>query len=127
MRHLLSLTLLVAAMLMMGISSSGATAIHPALALDDDELECLALTIYWEARGLPMMEQEAVAFVAINRTEEIAFPDTICEVLKPGGTERYQCTFIWWCAGRRHQPQEPMPGSAAKSPPRGANTRQIPH
>src|SRR3546814_18974696 len=80
MRHLLSLTLLVAAMLMMEISSSGATAIHPALALDDDELECLALTIYWEARGLPMMEQEAVAFVAINRTEEIAFPATICDV-----------------------------------------------
>src|SRR3546814_5759538 len=93
---------------------------HPALAIEDDELECLRRTIHWEARGLPMMEQEAVACVAINRTEETAFPDTICEVVKQGGTERYKCQFSWWCDGRSDEPRDRVAWREAKSRARAA-------
>jgi spore germination cell wall hydrolase CwlJ-like protein len=47
----------------------------------DPELYCLALNIYFEARGEPIEGQYAVADVTLNRVESEQFPNTICEVV----------------------------------------------
>lgn len=50
-----------------------------------NELNCLAETIYREARGEPYIGKLAVALVTVNRTKSSKFPDTICEVVyQPG-------------------------------------------
>jgi N-acetylmuramoyl-L-alanine amidase len=43
---------------------------------------CLALAIYFEARGEPLEGQVAVAQVIINWVESPDFPNTICGVVK---------------------------------------------
>jgi spore germination cell wall hydrolase CwlJ-like protein len=45
------------------------------------ELECLALNIYHEARGEPLVGQYAVAEVTLNRVASPQFPDSICAVV----------------------------------------------
>lgn len=61
------------------------------------ELECLALNVYFEARGEPVEGQEAVAHVVMNRAADPRFPSNICEVVQQGGKERIDCQFSWWC------------------------------
>lgn len=46
-----------------------------------DEISCLALNIYWEARGESTQGQLAVAFVTMNRVHSPRYPDTVCEVV----------------------------------------------
>lgn len=48
---------------------------------EDPELHCLALNIYFESRGEPVLGQFAVADVTLNRVESPYFPNTICEVV----------------------------------------------
>lgn len=45
------------------------------------ETQCLAMSIYYEAKGEPISGQYAVADVVLNRVEDERFPDTICEVI----------------------------------------------
>ncbi len=61
------------------------------------ELECLALTVYFEARGEPRDGQMAVAHVVINRVADERFPTGVCDVVKDGGQDREDCQFSWWC------------------------------
>ena len=70
-------------------------------------LACLALAVYFEARGEPVAGQLAVAQVIINRAESTKFPNTPCEVVKQGptykGTGRpvkHKCQFSFWCDGK---------------------------
>jgi len=44
-------------------------------------LLCLAVAIYFEARGEPISGQEAVAEVVMNRVEDARYPDTVCDVV----------------------------------------------
>lgn len=66
---------------------------------------CLALNIYHEARGEPLVGRIAVAQVVRNRVESPQFPDTVCGVVKQGKYAngvpvRHQCQFSWWCDGK---------------------------
>ena len=97
-----------------------AAPIHPAIDVDRDDLECLALTIYWESRGQGPAAQNAVAFVVLNRVADPAFPDTICGVAKQGGTQRYKCQFTWYCDGRSDVPTEKSSWREAQARARGA-------
>lgn len=45
-----------------------------------DPLTCLALVIYFEARGEPIDGQAAVAGVVLERVESERYPDNICDV-----------------------------------------------
>lgn len=45
------------------------------------ELDCLALNIYHEARGESRLGQVAVAYVTMNRVDHTYWPDTVCEVV----------------------------------------------
>lgn len=59
------------------------------------QLHCLALNIYYESRGEPLVGQYAVALVTINRVKSPRFPDDICAVIeqKRNGV----CQFSWVC------------------------------
>lgn len=75
-------------------------------AFDEQDLRCLALNIYHEARSEPESGQIAVARVTLNRVASQAFPGSICEVVKQGGIKRNRCQFSWWCDGRSDDPTE---------------------
>jgi spore germination cell wall hydrolase CwlJ-like protein len=45
------------------------------------EVQCLAMSIYYEAKGESLAGKYAVADVVLNRVEDGRFPDTICEVI----------------------------------------------
>ncbi len=70
------------------------------------ELECLALTIYFEARGESDTGKLAVGHVVMNRAQHPLFPPGVCQVVRQGGEKlRYRCQFTWWCDGRSDQPR----------------------
>lgn len=71
----------------------------------ESSLICLAMNIYHEARGEPLVGRIAVAQVVMNRVKSPQFPNTICDVVKQGKYYnnhpiRYQCQFTWWCDGK---------------------------
>lgn len=73
---------------------------------------CLALNIYFEARGSTLADRAAVANVVINRVNDRRYPDTICAVVKQGNRDsagnmvRHQCQFSWYCDGRSDVPTD---------------------
>ncbi len=72
-----------------------------------NDIECLALTIYFEARGEPDMGRRAVGHVVMNRALDSRYPRWVCEVVRQGGERpRYRCQFTWWCDGRSDRPTE---------------------
>jgi len=77
------------------------------LLVDKQELRCLALNIYWEARSEPLDGQLAVAGVTLNRVADPKFPETICGVVKHSRSARlHRCQFSWWCDGKKDTPVE---------------------
>ena len=82
-------------------------AIHKSAEETQQEIRCLALNIYWEARSEPLDGQVAVAAVTLNRVEDRRFPDEICNVVRQGGEiRRHRCQFSWWCDGKKDEPLE---------------------
>lgn len=74
-----------------------------------DEINCLALNIYFEARSEPLDGKLAVGHVVMNRAEAKGFPNKICDVVKQGGEDRrHKCQFSWWCDGRSDLPRNPQ-------------------
>lgn len=73
---------------------------------------CLALNIYFEARGSSLADKAGVANVVLNRTSDRRFPDTICGVITQGNTDaagnprRNQCQFSWYCDGQSDVPTD---------------------
>ncbi|UCH74313.1 MAG: cell wall hydrolase [Rhodospirillales bacterium] len=63
----------------------------------EEELQCLALNVYFEARGEPYEGQVAVAHVVMNRAEDRRFPGYVCGVVQQGGKDSHDCQFSWWC------------------------------
>ena len=57
----------------------------PALANGQQEIRCLAETVYHEARGESIDGQMAVAETVINRVRSGDFPRTICGVVRQPG------------------------------------------
>ncbi|HUG46307.1 MAG TPA: cell wall hydrolase [Sphingomicrobium sp.] len=54
------------------------------------EMECLAVGIYFESKGEPLIGQLAVGEVIVNRAESGRFPSTYCGVL----VQRKQFSFV---------------------------------
>jgi N-acetylmuramoyl-L-alanine amidase len=71
-----------------------------------NELQCLAINIYHEARSEGLTGQRAVAWATMNRVSSDAYPDTVCEVvyqakLTDAGTPiQNKCQFSWYCDGK---------------------------
>jgi len=78
--------------------------------IDNQELECLALNIYHEARGESQAGKIAVAHVTLNRMKHHKYPESICGVVRQGRhyvnwkgntmPVKYKCQFSWYCDGR---------------------------
>ena len=97
---------LKAAALLAIVASVGFATSTDARANDDREISCLALTIYYEARGGSDRGRLAVGYVVMNRTRSTLFPDGVCDVVQQGGQQRSRCQFSWWCDGRSDQPKD---------------------
>jgi len=86
-------------------TAPGANQARPAPQISQRELECMALNLYWEARGEGREGMLAVGWVVLNRVDSHHFPDTVCAVVFEGG-ERPPCQFSWWCDGRSDRPRD---------------------
>jgi spore germination cell wall hydrolase CwlJ-like protein len=66
---------------------------------DRQSLQCLALNIYYEARGESRAGQYAVAEVTMNRVASEYYPDTVCGVVYQKRWDylrkRYVSAFSW--------------------------------
>lgn len=69
------------------------------------ERRCLAVAIYFEARGEPKRGQIAVGQVVLNRVRSPLFPETICGVVYQGQM-RKGCQFSFTCDGRTDNPRK---------------------
>lgn len=86
-----------------------------------DDLRCLALTVYWEARSEPDVGQRAVAHTVLNRVRSPSFPDTVCGVVHQGGEAPLgKCQFSWWCDGLNDDPADTASWSVARQAARDA-------
>lgn len=64
-----------------------------------NETNCLAEAIYFEARGESLEGQAAVAEVVLNRVESKYWPNTVCGVVKQGAERSTGCQFSYTCDG----------------------------
>jgi len=97
------------ALLLLLAAVSWLALVAPAAARDDvaQEIQCLALNIYFEARGEPRVGQRAVGHVVLNRVADKRFPGNVCDVVRQGGdSRRFRCQFSWWCDGRSDDPED---------------------
>ena len=69
--------------------------------IDPEQAYCMAQNIYYEARNEEIRGQFAVASVTLNRTNDVRFPDTVCEVVKQTAVSKISkqlvCAFSWYC------------------------------
>jgi spore germination cell wall hydrolase CwlJ-like protein len=90
------------------VNPAAEVARRQALTLDlAREVECLALNVYFESRGEPLMGKHAVAAVTLNRVAHPDFPDSICRVVLQGVRYgRNRCQFSWACDGHSDRPRD---------------------
>lgn len=79
-----------------------------------DEINCLAKNIYFEARGESLTGKIAVANVTMNRVKHHKYPSTVCAVVTQAKwyvnwkgnrlPKRNQCQFSWFCDGKADEP-----------------------
>ncbi len=74
---------------------------------------CLALNLYHEARGEPVIGQIAVSQVVLNRVKDKRYPNTVCGVVRQARYSktsklplRHQCQFSWFCDGKSDKPRD---------------------
>jgi N-acetylmuramoyl-L-alanine amidase len=77
----------------------------------NQDVVCLALNIYHEARSESLAGQYAVADVVLNRVESRNYPDDVCSVVYQarmweGHPVRDKCQFSWYCDGKSDTPKE---------------------
>ena len=77
---------------------------------DKPQMWCLALNIYYEARGSNRADRIAVSDVVLNRVKDTRYPNTICKVVQQGmkhadgSMKRNKCQFSWYCDGKSDWP-----------------------
>ena len=78
------------------------------IAVSKDELVCLALNDYWEARSESLAGRVAVAKVVLNRAMDRRFPKNLCKVVKENHVRDvlHRCQFSWYCDAKADTPYE---------------------
>ncbi|RYD97448.1 MAG: cell wall hydrolase, partial [Sphingomonadales bacterium] len=75
---------------------------------EQDEIDCLAEAVYYEARSETSNGQIAVAEVVMNRVRDPRFPKTVCAVVYQGHYRDTGCQFTFTCDGSlRIKPRGP--------------------
>jgi len=71
-------------------------------------LMCLALAVYYEARGEIPDGQIAVAETVINRVDDDRWPDSVCGVVTQNRhpTSLHRCQFSFYCDGLPERPND---------------------
>lgn len=82
------------------------------LTVSKNDMLCLALNDYWEARGESLRGRVAVAQVVLNRVHDPRFPGSICEVVSQKSSNGKACQFSWYCDGK---PDVPLNKAAWRS------------
>lgn len=77
--------------------------------INEEDVNCLAMNIYFEARNDSYEGKEAVALTVLNRAEHFNYPDSICKVIKQAEVINnkivlHRCQFSWYCDGRSDKP-----------------------
>lgn len=73
---------------------------------EQEEADCLAEAVYYEARSEGATGQMAVAEVVMNRVRDPRFPKTICGVVYQGHYRETGCQFTFTCDGSLyHKPR----------------------
>jgi N-acetylmuramoyl-L-alanine amidase len=71
------------------------------------EMNCLALNIYFETHAVSLVDAMSVSDVVLNRVMSKRFPDSVCDVVhqgfKPG---KKSCQFSWYCDGKHDTPYD---------------------
>jgi spore germination cell wall hydrolase CwlJ-like protein len=76
---------------------------------------CLAMALYYEARGEGPDGMMAVGEVIVNRVQHPDFPNTVCEVVKEDrGSKSYDCQFSFYCDGKAEDPGDIVAWSTAR-------------
>jgi len=79
-----------------------------------EETECLANNMYWEARNQSIQGMIAVGYVTMNRVLDERYPNTVCQVVYQGQHSKWflkthqkwhplkhRCQFSWYCDGKK--------------------------
>ena len=74
----------------------------------DEDVQCLAMNIYYEARDQSVLGQHAVAHVTINRVKHKKWRDTVCGVVY----QRKQ--FSWTIKGMNYKPKDKLAWKRAR-------------
>jgi spore germination cell wall hydrolase CwlJ-like protein len=82
-------------------ATAHSTFVEPSAPLPD-ELRCLVMNVYFEARKSDDDGQIAVAYVILNRAADPKYPSTICGVVYQGDDNKRGCQFSWSCDRRDH-------------------------
>lgn len=76
----------------------------------DEEKECMAKNIYFEAKNQSLKGQVAVALVTLNRVRSSQYPNTVCDVVwqqRPHPTRGHiVAQFSWTWDGKPDSPSE---------------------
>jgi len=77
---------------------------------DFENIKCLAVNSYFEARGEGSEGMERVDDVVLNRSSNTSrYPDGVCQVVYEtklsvdGSPKLNSCQFSWYCDGQRHE------------------------
>ncbi|WP_425487171.1 cell wall hydrolase [Nitratireductor arenosus] len=79
----------------------------PASVFSKAEQKCLAVGIYFEARGESLKGQAAVAQVILNRVRNPTYPNSVCGVVYQNDNWRNRCQFSFACDGIRDRIASP--------------------
>ena len=76
---------------------------------------CLAMAVYYEARGEQPDAQLAVAEVVMNRVVDPRFAGDVCSVVKEDwGPAAHDCQFSFWCDGLPEEPNDTVAWATAR-------------
>ncbi len=67
--------------------------------LRQKEQDCMAIGLYHEARGEPIIGQYAVGATILNRVRSSAYPDSVCGVVFQNDHMINRCQFSFACDG----------------------------
>ena len=77
-------------------------------------LDCLTSAVYYEAGREPLVGQQAVAQVILNRRASASFPKTVCGVVQQGAP-RPGCQFTFECDGSLARRPDPSSWASART------------
>jgi spore germination cell wall hydrolase CwlJ-like protein len=94
----------------MKLAMAPAVSIEPAVERHETQsgsrdARCLAIAVYFEARGESERGQRAVADVVLARVRTAGWPKTVCGVVYQGAQRRTGCQFSFACDGLPERPR----------------------